>query len=408
MSRRVVITGVGAISGLGNNVPELWQKVVNCISGIAPVTCFDMSLLRFNNGSEVKDYDPLNYFTPKQLDVMDKFCQFAVIAAREAVADAKIEWTDELKANTCVITGAGIGGQNSQEDAFRNLYKDNNDRVPLFTIPRIMPNAGASQITMEFGTTGFAYTISTACASSNHAIGNAFWMVRNGIADMAITGGSETPFSHGFLKSWEALRVIAPDTCRPFSKDRQGMILGEGGAMLVLESLENALERNATIYAEIVGFGMSSDASHITKPDMQGPVKAIKMALKDAGIEPSAIDYINAHGTGTLVNDSLEVAAIKTVFGDHTGKLAVSSTKSLHGHILGGTSAIEAVITALALKHQVIPPTANYTTPDPLCAVDVVANASRNGKIKYAMSNSFAFGGLNAVLVFKRSEAGLN
>ena len=402
MNRRVVITGVGAICGIGNNAGEVWQNVVDCESGIATVTGFDMSDVRFKNGSEVKLYDPLLHFTPKQTDVMDKFCQFAVIAAREAVADANIEWTDELKETTCVITGAGIGGQDSQEDAFRNLYKENINRVPLFTIPRIMPNAGASQITMEFGITGFAYTISTACASSNHAIGNAFWMIRNGVMDMAITGGSETPFSYGFLKSWEALRVIAQDTCRPFSKDRQGMILGEGGAMLVLELLESAVARKAKIYAEIVGFGMSSDASHITKPDQKGPEKAMKMAIKDAGIEAFEINYINAHGTGTTVNDSLEVAAIKSVFGDHASQLAISSTKSLHGHILGGTSAVEAVITTLALKNQVFPPTANYTTADPLCDLDVVPNASRKGEINYAMSNSFAFGGLNAVLVFKR------
>ena len=402
MNRRVVITGVGAICGIGNNAAEVWQKVVDCESGIAPVTGFDMSDVRFKNGSEVKNYDPHQHFTAKQIDLMDKFCQFAVIAAREAEKDANIEWTEDLKDRTCVITGAGIGGQDSQEDAFRNLYKENINRVPLFTIPRIMPNAGASQITMDLGITGFAYTISTACASSNHAIGNAFWMIRNGVADMAITGGSETPFSYGFLKSWEALRVIAPDTCRPFSKDRQGMVLGEGGAMMVLELLESALERKAKIYAEIVGFGMSSDANHITKPDQRGPEKAMRMALKDANIEGTEINYVNAHGTGTLVNDSLEVAALKAVFGDHATKLAISSTKSMHGHILGGTSAVEAVITALALKNQVLPPTGNFTIPDPLCDLDVVPNASRKGEINYAMSNSFAFGGLNAVLVFKR------
>ena len=404
MSRRVVITGLGAICGLGSNVEEMWGKVVKGESGIAPVTCFDMTQLRFRNGSDVKGYDPLKYYTPKQVDVMDKFAQFALIAAREAVADANIVWTDELKENSCVITGAGIGGQDSQEDAFVNLFKFHSNRVNLFTIPRIMPNAGASHITMDFGITGFAYTISTACASSNHAIGNAYWMIRNGVADMAITGGSETPFSLGFLRSWEVLRVIAPDTCRPFSKDRQGMILGEGGAMLVLETYESAIARGANIYAEIVGFGMSSDASHITKPDQKGPERAMKMAIRDAGIEPSQVDYINAHGTGTSINDSLEVAAIRSVFGEHANSLAISSTKSLHGHILGGTSAVEAVITALALKHQVFPPTANYTTPDPACDLDVVPNNSRKGKMDYAISNSFAFGGLNAVIVLKSVE----
>jgi len=255
---------------------------------------------------------------------------------------------------------------------------------------------------MQFGITGFAYTISTACASSNHAIGNAFWMVRSGMCDMAVTGGSETPLNFGFLKAWEALRVVDPETCRPFSKDRQGMVLGEGGAVLILETLETALQRGAEIHAEIVGFGMSSDATHITKPDQKGPEKAMRMALNDASLSSDKIDYINAHGTGTLANDSLETAAIKAVFGDHSKKLAVSSTKSLHGHVLGGTSAIEAVITASALKYQVYPPTANYTVPDPECDLDIVPNQSRKGEMNYAMSNSFAFGGLNAVLVFKK------
>ena len=325
-----------------------------------------------------------------------------MIAAREAITDANIEWTEALKKNTCVITGTSIGGQDSQEDIFIELYKEGRDRAPLFTIPRIMPNAGASHITMEFGITGFAYTISTACASSNHAIGNAFWMIRNGVCDMAITGGSEIPLSYGFLKAWEAIRVVAPDTCRPFSKGRQGMILGEGGAMLVLESLDAAQKRGAKIYGEIIGFGMSSDAGHITKPNQEGAEAAMLMALKDAGISPDKIDYINAHGTGTLVNDAMETAAIKSVFKEHAKKLAVSSTKSLHGHVLGGTSAIEAVITALALKNQIYPPTANYEELDVECDLDVVPNASRHGKINYALSNSFAFGGLNAVLAFKK------
>jgi nodulation protein E len=401
-NRRVVVTGMGSISALGKTVAETWQNVAECKSGIGPITVTDMSELRFKNGAEVKDYNAQDHFTPKEADAIDRFAQFAVIAAREAVADAGIEWTDELRERSCVIMGTSIGGQETMENAYQLLYKQGKNRVDLFTIPRIMPNASASQITMQFGITGFAYVISTACASSNHAIGNAFWTVRSGMADMAVTGGSETPLNFGFLKSWEVLRVVAPDTSRPFSKDRQGMILGEGGAVLILETLESALQRGAEIHAEIVGFGMSSDASHITKPEQKGPEKAMRMALNDAGITPDKIDYINAHGTGTLANDPLETAAIKGVFGEHAQKLAVSSTKSMHGHVLGGTSAIEAVITASALKHQVFPPTANYTVPDPQCDLDVVPNQSRKGEINYAMSNSFAFGGLNAVLVFKR------
>ena len=405
-NRRVVITGMGSFSSLGKTVTETWQNVVDCKSGIGPITMTDMSQIRFKNGGEVKNYNAQNHFTDKEIDLIDRFAQFGIIAAREAVQQADIQWTEELKDRTCVIMGTSIGGQETTEAAFHSLFKEGKNRVNLFSIPRIMPNAAASHITMQFGITGFAYTISTACASSNHAIGNAFWMVRGGMCDMAITGGSETPINFGFLKSWEALRVVASDTCRPFSKDRQGMILGEGGAILILETLDSALQRGAEIYAEIIGFGMSSDAGHITKPDQKGPEKAMRMALNDAAISPDKIDYINAHGTGTFANDSLETAAIKAVFGDHEKKIAVSSTKSLHGHVLGGTSAIEAVITASALQHQVYPPTANYTIPDPECDLDVVPNKSRQGKMNYAMSNSFAFGGLNAVLVFKKWDGG--
>ncbi len=399
---RVVITGLGVISGLGKTQKEFWKNLVTCQSGIAPIQSMDMSNLRFKNGSEVKNYERLEYFQPKEMVAMDKVAQFAIIAAREAVRDANIEWTEELQENTCVITGTSIGGQDSQEDIFIDLYKEEKLRAPLFTIPRIMPNAGASLITMEYGITGYAYTISTACASSNHAIGNAYWLIRNGACTMAITGGSETPLSYGFLKAWEALRVVAQDTCRPFSKDRQGMILGEGSAMLILETLESAQKRGAKIYAEIVGFGMSSDASHITKPNQKGAENAMQRALKDAEISTHEIDYINAHGTGTAVNDAMETASIKSVFGDHADKLAVSSTKSLHGHALGAASAFEAVATTLALQNQVLPPTANFIEKDPECDLDVVPNQSRKAKIEHALSNSFAFGGLNAVLAFKR------
>lgn len=399
---RVVITGLGTISGLGKTIPEFWQNVVTCKSSITPIQSMDMSNIGFKNGSEVKNYNPLEYFQPKELVALDKVVQFALIAAREAVRDANIEWTEDLQENTCVITGTSIGGQDSQEEAFINLYKESKLRASLFSIPRIMPNAGASYITINFGITGYAYTISTACASSNHAIGNAFWMLRSGACEMAITGGSETPLSYGFLKAWEALRVVAPDTCRPFSKDRQGMILGEGSAMLVLETLESAQRRGAEIYAEIIGFGMSSDASHITKPNQKGSENAMRKALKDADISANDIDYINAHGTGTAINDTIEVSSIKNIFGEHADHLAISSTKSLHGHALGATSALEAIATTLALKNQVFPPTANFTEKDMECDIDVVANASRKGEINFAISNSFAFGGLNAVVVFRK------
>jgi nodulation protein E len=264
-----------------------------------------------------------------------------------------------------------------------------------------MANAGASQISMDLGLSGPTYTISTACSSANHAIGQAFRAVRNGDAAMAVTGGSEAFFTIGMLRAWEAMRVIAPDTCRPFSKDRRGMILGEGGAMMILEPFETAQARDAKIYAEVCGFGMTSDAHHLTQPTVDGPARAMRAALGDAGLAPEEIGYINAHGTGTPGNDPVETRAIKTVFGLHAGKLAVSSTKSLHGHALGAAGALEAVATVLALQRGILPPTANYTEPDAECDLDYVPNKPRAAKVQAALSNSFAFGGLNAVLAFR-------
>jgi nodulation protein E len=270
------------------------------------------------------------------------------------------------------------------------------------TIPKTMANAGASAISQEFGITGPAFTISTACSSSAHAIGQAFSMVRSGMSDVALTGGSEAPFSYGILKAWEAMRVISPAVCRPFSKDRNGMVLGEGGAMLVIESLEHATARGAKPIAEIVGFGMSSDAHHITQPSAEGAAKAIRMALKDAVIGPEQIDYINAHGTGTTVNDATETCALHLAFGDHAQRLAISSTKAMHGHTLGAAGAIESAAAILALAGGILPPTIHFNEPDPACDLDYIPNCPRRADIEYALSNSFAFGGLNAVLAFRR------
>ena len=267
-----------------------------------------------------------------------------------------------------------------------------------------MSNAGASRISLEFGTTGPAYTISTACSSANHAIGQAFWLVRQGTVTAAITGGSEAVFAEGLLRAWEAMRVVSPDTCRPFAKSRRGLILGEGGAMLVLENWDHAMARGAEILGEIAGFGMSSDAHHITQPDVGGPAKAMQWALADARIDADMVDYINAHGTGTVANDCTETAAIRQVFGAHADSLLVSSTKSMHGHTLGAAGAVEAVITLMALQNQVAPPTANFTEPDPACNLDVVPNEARPSEMRVALSNSFAFGGLNAAIVLRAAK----
>jgi nodulation protein E len=397
--RRVAITGLGAISALGRNTAEFAAALCAGRSGIAPIECADTSQLRFQNGAEVKGYTHRPYFEDRQADFLDRFAQFAVIAAREAVADARVEWTGELRESAAIITGSCVGGQNTEDIGFHDLYKLGQNRVHPLTIPKTMSNAGASHISMEFGITGPSFSISTACSSAGHAIGNAFWMVRNGVSDLAICGGSESPFSLGLLKAWEAMRVVSPDTCRPFSKDRRGMILGEGAGMLVLEPLDAALARGAPVHAEILGFGMSADASHITQPSAQGAARAMRAALRDARLAPEQIGYINAHGTATPANDPTETAAIRSVFGAHAGRLAISSTKSMHGHALGAAAALECVATAIALRDGVLPPTANFNQPDPECDLDVIPNQSRRAQVEFALSNSFAFGGLNAVLV---------
>ncbi len=401
MGRRVGVTGLGCISALGQTTEEFWSALCESRSGIALLQCVEPGRLRFPNGAEVRGFEPAAHFDPEQLDLLDRFAQFALVAARQAVGDAGFDWTEAVRERAAVICGSSLGGQSSQDDQFAELYRRNRDRVHPLSIPRVMANAGASHIAMEFGVTGPTFTVASACSSSNHAIGQALWMVREGHADVALAGGSEAPFSFGSLKAWEALRVIAPDTCRPFSRDRKGMILGEGGAMLVLEPLDAARARGARIYAELAGSGQSADARHVTQPDVSGPARAMRAALEDGGITPESVGYINAHGTGTLVNDPTEARAIRAVFGAGAAAIAVSSTKSLHGHALGAAGALEAVATVLALHHGVLPPTANFTAPDPECDLDVVPNHARQCRVEAALSNSFAFGGLNAVLAFR-------
>ncbi|HWB85288.1 MAG TPA: beta-ketoacyl-[acyl-carrier-protein] synthase family protein [Bryobacteraceae bacterium] len=401
--RRVAITGGGVICALGRNVGEFVESLQQGRPGIGPIESTDCSQIRFQNGAEVRGYSHQPYFDDRRADFMDRFAQFAVIAAREAVESAGIEWTTDLRETAAIITGSCVGGQSTEDIGFHEVYKLGHNRVHPLTIPKTMANAGASHISMEFGITGPSFTISTACSSAGHAIGQAFQLIRSGGTDLAICGGSEAPFSFGILKAWEAMRVVSPDTCRPFSKDRRGMILGEGAAMLVLEPLEAAQARGARILAELVGFGMSSDACHITQPSADGAARAMRAALRDAGVSPEAVAYINAHGTATPANDPTETAAIRSVFAAHAERLAVSSTKSMHGHALGAAGALECLATALALYEGVLPPTANYKLPDPDCDLDVIPNQSRKAQVEYALSNSFAFGGLNAVLVLRRA-----
>lgn len=401
--RRVAITGIGMLSPLGLDLAESWAGLRAGRSAIGPIQSLDVTKLRFQNAAEVRGFDAAQHFEAGKADMLDRFAQLAVVAARQAVADAALQITPQVAEKTAVITGSCIGGQSSTDAGYVSLYQKDSNRMHPLSIPRAMANAGASHISMEFGIRGPAFTISTACSSSNHAMGQAFWMVRSGQVDAAITGGSEAPFCFGLLKAWEAMRVVAPDTCRPFCKDRKGLILGEGAAMFVLEPFDAAKARGAKIYGEIVGFGMTSDAGHITSPTDEGPARAMKAAIEDAALAPEQIGYINAHGTGTQNNDSMETRAIKAVFGAHAAKLAVSSTKSMHGHALGAAGALEAAATLMALKENIIPPTANYTTADPECDLDYVPNTAREAQVEYALSNSFAFGGLNAVLAFRKA-----
>ena len=403
MTRRVAVTGIGAISAFGQSYPDLWAGLAAGKSAIRPLTLVAPGVLRFANAAEVPDYDPLRYFNEKEAQMLDRFAQFAAVAAREAVRGSGIEFSPELGERTAIVLGCSGGGKSTEDDAFHHLYALQEPRVSPLTIPRAMSNAGASRVSLEYGITGPVFTVSTACSSANHAIGQAFRMVRSGEVEVAIAGGSEAPLSLGVLKAWEAMRVVAPDTCHPFSLDRRGLILGEGAAVLMLEPVERARARGAKILGEIAGFGMSSDAHHITQPSAVGAARAMRAALMDAELAPEAIGYVNAHGTGTLSNDATETEAIKSVFRTHSKTLLVSSTKSMHGHALGAAGALEAAATLGALQCGLIPPTANFTAADPACDLDVVPNTPRPAQIEFAISNSFAFGGLNAVLVFRKS-----
>src|ERR1700683_2233314 len=399
--RRVAITGLGIISPLGLNLEENWKSLSEGRAAIGPIQGADCSTLRFKNGAEVTGYDPVAHFPGGKDAYIDRFAQFSVVAAREALRNSGLQLTPELRERSAIVCGSAVGGQAAIEAGFQDLWVEGRGRVHPLTIPKTMSNAGASHIAMDMGMSGPTYTVSTACSSANHAIGQAFRLVRDGEADVAMTGGSEAMFSIGMLKAWEARRVMAPDTCRPFSKDRRGMILGEGGAMMVLEPMDAAKARGAKIFAEICGFGMTADAHHLTQPAVHGPARAMRGALREAGLGPEAIGYINAHGTGTPGNDPVESSAIREVFGAHADKIGVSSTKSMHGHALGAAGALEAIATILALYYGILPPTANFNEPDPECDLDYIPNQPRALRVEAALSNSFAFGGLNAVVAFR-------
>ncbi len=400
---RIVITGMGAISSLGYDVNSFVTGIMTGRVGFSPIEQIpEIENLRVKIAAEVPDYDETTHFSKKELALFDRFTQFQLLSAREAISDAQLNFTPSLSERTCVIMGSGIGGQSTQEQNYKKIYHEGGKRLPPLTVPKLIPNAASSHVTMEFGIIGPAFTIASACASSAHSLAQSCMMLRSGLVDVAITGGSEACITYGTVKGWEALRVTSKTTCRPFSKDRSGLILGEGSGTIVLETLEHAQSRGAHIYAEVIGFGMSSDAGNIVQPSSDGAARAIQAALKDAKLNIEDVQYINAHGTGTPQNDPSETAAIRKVFGEYADKLAVSSTKSMHGHALGAAAALETIAVVAALEQQIAPPTMNYSEVDPKCDLDYVVNKPRPMSINIALNNSFAFGGLNAVTAFKR------
>ncbi len=399
--RRVVITGIGAITPAGENAGETWTNVVAGRTAIGPIVDVPTDRLAVKIAAQVKNLDSARHFNSKQANMLDRVSMLAVIAAREALADSGLVITGEIAAMAQVIIGVGVGGMVTLDDSFRLLYGGSGKRCHPFTIPRLMPNAPASQVSMDLGLRGMTFAVASACASGTHAIGLAFRAIRGGDTDIAFAGGAEACVTLGTLGAWEALRVLAFDTCRPFSKGRAGLVIGEGSAMLVLEELEHALARKANIYAEICGFGANADAADLTAPDGRSTARAMQLALKDAGFQPKQIGYVNAHGTGTAMNDLVESTAIKSVFADCATPL-VSSIKGVLGHSLGAAGAIEAMATALALQRQLAPPSANFLEEDPAIGLDVIPNVAREFALDAAISNSFAFGGLNAVLALRR------
>jgi nodulation protein E len=402
--QRVVITGMGAVTPLGHTATTTWSAMREGRVAIGPITSMSREGLRFGIAAEVQGFDPLAHFDEKKLILFDRVSQFALVAAREAVAQSGIDFAaDGLGENTAVIIGTGIGGEQTHDEASRRLYGENNPRTHPLTIVRLMANAPACQVSIEHKLMGPAFATSSACASANHALAQAFHMVRSGVADAALAGGTEACITLGVIRAWEAMRVMADDTCRPFSKQRHGMVLGEGAGVFVLETLDRARKRGANILAELVGAGMSADAGDIVLPSEAGMAKAIQRALGDGGLAAQDVDYINAHGTGTPGNDPTESKAIRRVFGAHADRLAVSSTKSMHAHALGAAGAIELIATIGALRDGVAPPTMNFLDPDPECDLDYVPNAARDMPVRAALSHSFAFGGLNAVLALSRA-----
>jgi nodulation protein E len=401
--RRVVITGAGTVNALAQDVPGTYAAFREGRCGIGELDIRDVDRLAIKIGGQVRDWDPEAHFNRQQIVLYDRFTQFTLIAAKQAVAQSGLNFDGHLGYEAGVVLGTAGGGVNTWDDNYRAVYEEGKNRVHPFVVPKLMNNAAASHLSMEFNLRGPSFTVATACASSNHAMGLAFQMIRSGAAKAMVTGGSESMLCFGGIKAWEGLRVMSKDACRPFSANRNGMVQGEGAAVFIFEEYEHARARGAEILAEVAGFAMTSDAADIVMPSKQGAARAIAGALRDAKLAGDQVGYINAHGTGTAANDKTECAAVSDVFGHHADKLMISSTKSMHGHLIGGTGAVELLACILALREGVIAPTIGYEEPDPECSLDVVPNEAREAEVDAVLSNAFAFGGLNAVLALKRA-----
>ncbi|MER0468378.1 beta-ketoacyl-ACP synthase II [Bacillus cabrialesii subsp. cabrialesii] len=410
--KRVVVTGLGALSPLGNDVDTSWNNAINGVSGIGPITRVDAEEYPAKVAAELKDFNVEDYMDKKEARKMDRFTQYAVVAAKMAVEDADLNITDEIAPRVGVWVGSGIGGLETLESQFEIFLTKGPRRVSPFFVPMMIPDMATGQISIALGAKGVNSCTVTACATGTNSIGDAFKVIQRGDADVMVTGGTEAPLTRMSFAGFSANKALStnPDpktASRPFDKNRDGFVMGEGAGIIVLEELEHALARGAKIYGEIVGYGSTGDAYHITAPaqDGEGGARAMQEAIKDAGIAPEEIDYINAHGTSTYYNDKYETMAIKTVFGEHAHKLAVSSTKSMTGHLLGAAGGIEAIFSVLAIKEGVIPPTINIQTPDEDCDLDYVPDEARRQELNYVLSNSLGFGGHNATLIFKKYQS---
>ncbi|WP_299506686.1 beta-ketoacyl-[acyl-carrier-protein] synthase family protein [uncultured Roseobacter sp.] len=399
--KRVVITGAGTINALGHDVATTMAAMRAGTCGIGALDLRDVDRLSIQIGGQVRGFEAEGRYNRQQMSLYDRFTQFTLASAKEAIDQSGLVFSGELAAKSGVVLGTAGGGVSTWDDNYRSVYEDGKNRVHPFVVPKLMNNAAASHVSMEYNLKGPSFTVSTACASSNHAMAQAFTMVRSGLAPAMVTGGSESMLCFGGVKAWEGLRVMSRDACRPFSANRNGMVQGEGAGVFVFEEYEHARARGADILCEVAGFAMSSDASDIVMPSKNGAARAMSGALQDARINREDVGYINAHGTGTAANDKTECAAVADVFGPHADKLMISSTKSMHGHLIGGTGAVELLACIMALRDGVIAPTIGYEEPDPECALDVVPNEAREASVKVAISNAFAFGGMNAVLALR-------